>query len=137
MTGPEQHRVLETRTGEDTLERIQQVLDETWAAHEIPDIARMHVELAVSEIASNIIEHSADGKPVRLRMEVALLPDAVRITFTDDGHAAPVDLSTVAMPDDTAERGRGLAIAHRVLDEISYRRDADGNHWTLVRRLST
>ena len=79
---------------------------------------------------------SGDGKSVHLMMDVELLPDAVRITFTDDGRPAPVDLTRVAMPDEMSERGRGLAIAYRVLDELSYRRDHDGNHWTLVRRLA-
>jgi serine/threonine-protein kinase RsbW len=46
-----------------------------------------------------------------------------------------VDLSQTAMPDETSERGRGLAIASRVLDELSYHRDSDGNHWTLIRQL--
>ncbi|MEZ0339571.1 ATP-binding protein [Mycobacterium sp. pV006] len=137
MTGPEEHRVLETVTGEDTLERIQQVLDEVWAAHDISDTVRMHIELAASEIGANIIEHSADGKSVCLQMEVTVLPEEVRLTFTDDGHPAPVDLSSVSMPDENAERGRGLAIAHRILDELSYRRDRAGNHWTLVRRRDT
>jgi serine/threonine-protein kinase RsbW len=68
-------------------------------------------------------------------MEVALDADAVRTTFLDDGHPPPVDLSQVSMPDELSERGRGLAIAHRVLDELSYRRDGEGNHWTLVRSL--
>ena len=74
---------------------------------------------------------------MRLRMEVQLSPDAVRITVTDDGQSAPLDLSRVAMPDEMAERGRGLAIAIRVLDELSYHRDSDGNHWTLVHRLAS
>jgi serine/threonine-protein kinase RsbW len=47
-----------------------------------------------------------------------------------------VDLSQTAMPDETSERGRGLAIASRVLDELSYHRDSDGNHWTLIRQLA-
>ena len=135
MTGPDRHRVLETTTGPDTLQEIQRLLDEMWEANDVPEMARMYADLAVSEIGANIIEHSGDGTPVRLRMDVEVLTDVVRITFTDDGHPAPVDLTRVAMPDEMSERGRGLAIAYRVLDELSYRRDREGNHWTLVRRL--
>lgn len=101
-----------------------------------PETVRIHTDLAVSEIGANIIEHSGDGNPVRLRMKVELVPDVVRVTFTDNGHPAPVDLSMVSMPDEMSERGRGLAIAFRVLDETSYRRDGEGNHWTLVRRIA-
>ncbi|MGE0220272.1 ATP-binding protein [Mycolicibacterium sp.] len=134
MTNPEVPRVLETITGPDTLEAIQGVLDDVWASREVPELVRMHTELAVSEIAANIIEHSGDGQPVRLRMHVEVSADAVAITFTDNGRPAPVDMTQLSMPDDMAERGRGLAIAFRVLDELSYRRDRDGNHWTLIRR---
>lgn len=136
MTGVDSERILETTTGPDTLEAIQNVLDELWSTGDVPDLVRMHTELAVSEIGANIIEHSGDGIPVRLRMAAQLCPDVVRITFTDDGHPAPVDLSQLSMPDEMSERGRGLAIAFRVLDELSYRRDCEGNHWTLVHRLA-
>ena len=127
--------VLETTTGPDTLDAIQATLDRLWAAHEVDDVVRMHIDLAAGEIGANIIEHSSGGRPVRLRMEVELVDDVVRTTFFDDGHPSPVDLAGVSMPEEFSDRGRGLAIAHRVLDELSYRRERDGNHWTLVRSL--
>lgn len=125
----------ETVTGPNTLAEIQQVLDTLWADHDVPDRARMSMELAVSEIVANIIEHSGGGKPVRLRMRARVGSNAVEVIFTDDGHPAPVDLANLSMPPETAERGRGLAIAHRVLDLLSYRRDSEGNHWTLMLRI--
>ena len=134
MTKPDRSYVLETTTGPDTLDAIQRTLDEVWSEHELPELVRIHMDLAASEIGANIVEHSGDGQPVRLRMEVRLLPDVVEATFTDDGHPSPVDLTSIGMPDEMSERGRGLAIAHRVLDELSYRRDENGNHWILLRR---
>ena len=127
---------MQTVTGTDTLDEIQQTLDAALADEELPDYTKMCIELAVSEIATNIIEHSGDGQPVRLHMVIDVQSDTVAVKFTDDGHPAPVDLTQVNMPDDAAEGGRGLAIAHRVLDELSYTRDKDGNHWTLIRRRS-
>ena len=133
---PERHRVLDITTGPDTLEDIHRLLDDLCSAHDIPELVRLHTDLGAGEIGANIIEHAGGGGPVRLRMEVELLPDGIRITFTDDGLPARVDLSQTTMPDQTAERGRGLAIASRVLDELSYHRDSDGNHWTLIRQLA-
>lgn len=127
---------LEVLTGPDTLAEIQQILDLAWSEDDIPDHSRMCVELAVSEIATNIIAYSGDGRPVRLRMVVDVSPESVAVRFTDNGHPAPVDLDRISMPGDAAESGRGLALAHRVLDELSYTRGPDGNHWTLIRRLS-
>ncbi len=127
---------MEAVTGPDTLADIQQALDLALGDEEISEYTRMCIELAVSEIGTNIIEYSGDGEPVRLRMVVDVQPDTVAVLFTDDGHPAPVDLTQVSMPDDGAEGGRGLGIAFRVLDELSYSRDPDGNHWTLKRRRS-
>jgi serine/threonine-protein kinase RsbW len=135
MTADSAH-VLETTTGPDTLDAIQRTLDEVWQDHDVPEMVRMHMDLAAGEIGANIVEHSGGGEPVRLRMEVCLLPDVVRTTFTDDGKPARITLGGGGMPSELAERGRGLAIAHRVLDELSYRRDDEGNHWTLVRKRS-
>ena len=123
-------------TGPDTLIEIQQTLDLALGDEEVSEYTTMCIELAVSEIGTNIIEYSGDGEPVQLHMEVDVQPDAVTVKFTDDGHPAPIDLAQVRMPDEAAEGGRGLAIAFRVLDELSYTRDRDGNHWTLTRRRS-
>lgn len=125
---------METMTGPETLEKIQHTLDLAWSDEDVSELTRMYVELAVSEVGANIIEHSGDGDPVRLRMVVTVAPDRVSVDFTDDGNPTPVDPNASTMPDAMSERGRGLAIAHRVLDELSYRRDRRGNHWTLVRR---
>lgn len=92
--------------------------------------------VAVSEIGTNIIEHSAEGQPVRMRMELRLKPDEVEINFSDDGNPAVVDLNAVALPSYLADRGRGLAIAKKVLDELSYRRAHGRNQWRLVYRRS-
>ena len=51
--------------------------------------------------------------------------------FTDNGGPLHVDLNAVSLPDDMAERGRGLPLAKAVLDRLIYERDAL-NHWTLV-----
>lgn len=127
---------MEAITGPDTLADIQRTLDQAWSEHEVPEHTRICIELAVSEIGTNIIAYSGDGQPVRLRMTVGVTPENVAVNFTDDGHPAPIDLAQITMPGESAESGRGLALAHRVLDKLSYWRDEDGNHWTLTRRRS-
>jgi serine/threonine-protein kinase RsbW len=126
---------MEARTGPETLAEIQRTLDLAWAEGEVPEYTKMCIELAASEIGTNIIAYSGDGKPVQLRMVVHVEPDSVTVRFTDDGHPAPLDLTHISMPEEAAESGRGLALAHRVLDELTYWRDSQGNHWTLILRL--
>jgi serine/threonine-protein kinase RsbW len=48
--------------------------------------------------------------------------------FTDDGTPVVIDLTSVAMPDPMAERGRGLAMAQALIDQLAYRCDESGNH---------
>ena len=126
--------VLETVTGAATLDDIGAMLEQLWFSHDhVPDSVRTDIEIAVGEISANICEHAARVGPVRLRMEVRVLPDKVSVSFLDDGPPAEVDVSAPAMPDHTAESGRGLALAHAVLERLHYRRSSV-NHWTLVSR---
>ena len=89
--------------------------------------------IATAEIGANIVEYATASRPVSLTMDVAVYPDRMRVEFTDDGDPVPVpvDLGPLEMPDPMAERGRGLALAQAVLEELNYRR-THLNHWTLV-----
>ncbi len=69
-----------------------------------------------------------------MSMDVRLAPQRIEIVFTDDGSPAAVDLHSVSLPGGLADRGRGLAIAKAVLDELSYRRDNGRNTWVLAHR---
>lgn len=131
MTPPEA-RQLETRAGPDALAEFEGVLAETWTVHpHVPDPVRVQMGIATGEIGANIIEHAAAGQPVRIIMEIAVLPNQVWVKFTDEGMPMLIDLSAVSLPDDMAERGRGLALAQAVLEQLTYERNAE-NHWTLV-----
>ena len=89
----------------------------------------MHMGIAAGEIGANIVEHAARLRPVRLWMDVHVLPSQVH---GDDRRrrSGAYRLDAVSMPDDTAERGRGLAVALAVLGRLIYRR-SDRNHWIL------
>jgi serine/threonine-protein kinase RsbW len=128
-------QVLDTVTGPATLDEIATTLQRSWTAHShVPDSVRTQVMIAVAEIAANIVEHASRVGPVRVRMEVHVSSEQVRVAFLDNG--PPVELDPNAspeMPHHMAERGRGLAMAHAVLDRLWYRRNVF-NHWILVSR---
>ena len=92
------------------------------------------VELAASEIASNVIRHAYRATTGRIRGTLHLLPDRLQLDLYDDG--ASFDPHTLAPPalGEIQEGGYGLFIAQKVVDELSYTaRTAQGNHWKLVK----
>lgn len=117
----------------DPLAVVNSQLEALWSIHpHIPDDVRMQMQIATAEVGANIVEHTGSGHPLRIRMSAAEVGDQVQVTFTDNGPPADVDLAQVTMPDDMAERGRGLAMAQALLDQLAYRCDETGNHWTLI-----
>lgn len=122
-----------------SFEAIEHDLECAWDRYpEVPESVRMQLAIAVAEVVGNIIEHGGgQHRPVRIEMALTV-SDAgqVQICVTDDGDELPaeVNLSAVSMPDPTAESGRGLALAHAVLEQLSYHRDNAINYWTLLSR---
>jgi serine/threonine-protein kinase RsbW len=86
-------RALETVTGPDTLAEMQHTLDEAWAAEDVPEYTRMCMDLAVSEIGSNIIEHSGCGQPVSVRMVVTVGPETISVVLNDAGLPVAVNIN--------------------------------------------
>ena len=126
--------VLDTIASPATLGEIDKVLSRVWAAcSHVPERIRLQMGIAVAEIGANIIEHAGMSRSLRMRMEVHVLHNEVRVNFIDDGFPAKVDLGALRGVDEWAERGRGLAMAQAVLDRLCYRRNWV-NHWTLVSR---
>lgn len=123
----------------DALEQIDQTLAALWTAHpHVPEVIRIRVGIAVTEVAANIIEHATKGldRLVNVHVQAHVRDRDVMITFIDDGIPAATGYFThmhaFAMPDDFAESGRGLPLAQAALSELDYQRMDELNHWTLV-----
>jgi serine/threonine-protein kinase RsbW len=117
----------------EVLESVHDLLERAWSAH--PDVSaadRMSVETALVEVAANIVEHAGGAE---LGLEVEVHPDRVQAVFRDSGAAFGGDLDAAGLPDDElSERGRGLALARTLLDQVAYERAGGINQWSLVRR---
>ena len=113
------------------LDMLHDMLAELWGrAPDVDDQDRMMFELAVVEIAGNIVEHAAP-RPVRCAVDLAVHDDRLEATFHDTGDDAGVDVAAASLPDAMAETGRGLAMVRAAVDEVRHERVADGNRWTL------
>lgn len=120
------------------LDLVHSVLDQLWAAHgDVAPADRARFETAVIEILGNIVEHAYEldsGGPGDRRFDVTLTATATELVaaFGDDGVPMALDLSTVGLPDDLAESGRGLALAMAAVDDLSYTREGGRNLWRLT-----
>ena len=118
-----------------SLDRVHALLEAVWADHD--DVVvddRMRFEIGVTEIAGNIVEHSAAQATIEFSLTVEVHEDRLEASFCNPGHRVEVDFDNAAMPDEMAESGRGLAMVLAVVDELTYRHDGAGNHWTILRR---
>jgi len=92
------------------------------------------VELAVSEIITNTIEHAYGDFAGELRGQITLLPRQIQLDLYEDGE--PFDPSQVpsAGATELTERGRGLFIVRQLMDEVEYTPSTPrGNHWRLTK----
>jgi serine/threonine-protein kinase RsbW len=120
------------------LDLVHAVLEQLWAAHDDVSTAdRVRFETAVIEILGNIVEHayqldaSAAGSR-RFDVVLAATETELVASFGDDGVPMSIDLSAVAMPDELAESGRGLALALAAVDDLDYAREGGRNLWRLT-----
>ena len=123
---------------EGCLDRIHDLINQLWRVHQdVTDTDRIMFTTAVLEVANNIVTHSGARSGVSISLALTADPTLLSAEFRDDGSPAEVNLETVALPGDSAESGRGLALARMALDEFSYKRGKDLNQWRLTRRRST
>lgn len=120
----------------ESIDVVQAEFDSWWSELGEENITtRFSFELAVIEIATNIVTHTerVEGTAGR-RFHLVLSADETSVTavFTDNGQPADIDLSTVTMADEAEESGRGLALALAALESLDYDRLNGRNVWTLV-----
>jgi len=120
----------------ENLQRIRDFVSEAAHAGGLSDRACYNLQLAVDEIATNIISYGYAGAPLSAHITVRaeLLDSAVRITLEDKG--TPFDprskvtdgLNTIAEPlDERAIGGLGIVLALSGVDQFEYKRINDTN----------
>lgn len=120
----------------DNLKQIRDYVKEAAAAAGMDDRASYNLQLAVDEIATNIITHGYQESGIQgniiLRGEV--IPEGLRITLEDTGSAFDpttriVDESDLSRPlEERAMGGLGIYLALQGVDNFSYKRIENTNH---------
>ena len=119
------------------VDSVLDALDAAWAqATHVPEPDRTLFALAVSEVATNMVQHGDATTDVQLRIDIRISAEDLTATLVDTAPPASIDWHGIEMPDAESESGRGLALARTVLDEFSHTYDHRGNTWRLRRLLS-
>lgn len=97
---------------------------------------RYNVQLALHEIAVNIVNHAYEGIPngrIRLSLAFDRADARLMIELLDTG--AVFDPSAVQPPDleSLPENGLGLMLAESLLDRVEYARVGNTNRWRLLK----
>ena len=110
-------------------------------AHALPAAVRRSLNVVLDELLTNAIAYGLAGREAgEVTVDVALSPDRLTVTLTDDGK--PFDPFGRAVPDtalSVEERpigGLGIHLVRRLMDEVSYQRRADRNIVVLVKLLA-
>ena len=95
----------------------------------------MLFETALGEIGSNVLTHGRpEGAERPVEYALRFESGTLEASLSDSGQPVHEHLAR-EMPGHESERGRGLAIARSLLDELGYERDGDTNRWRLVKHL--
>ncbi|WP_426322479.1 ATP-binding protein [Microbacterium sp. E-13] len=115
------------------IDRVHDALDELFGRTAgVSDEDAMMFRLAVSEVATNVVDHALAREPIQVSVALDADAESLSAVFTDTADPALIDLGAVSMPGDDAESGRGLAIALATLDELVHETHS-GNVWRLRR----
>ncbi|MBD1920580.1 ATP-binding protein [Microcoleus sp. FACHB-831] len=103
----------------------------------IPLKVWLQCQLALAEGFTNAVRHAHKGlaSDVLIGIEVTLFPECLEIRIWDSG--PPFDLEgrikiLCETPDETAGSGRGIAILHKIADQLSYTRTNDQRNCLLI-----
>ena len=126
--------VVEVTAASEHLEAVHATLARFWTGLERPpdEQWRLLFEVAVSEIAANIVEHA---HPPVMIFRLTCRDRRVVAEFQDSGAGWNGRPGPAEVLDEIAERGRGLAMARTAVDEVAYRRVGTVNHWRLIKQL--
>ena len=96
------------------------------------------IELAISEICTNIIKHAYANTDGNIDGRITLFNNGMQLDFYDTGES--FDPNTIPTPKSDPyqldEGGYGLHIVRQIMDVVSYEHDANqGNHWCLLKLL--
>ena len=132
--GPDGVITLRTPSRYSYLRTIRQSVTELCVRCGLSEFKTAQLEMAVDESCSNVIEHSYGGEAVAneaadhpgLQVNLSSARDRIVVEIIDQGAGFDFDSQTLVAPDayldEARERGLGMYIIRRFVDEVAYER---------------
>ncbi|MFM7423984.1 MAG: ATP-binding protein [Elainella sp.] len=100
----------------------------------------LECQTALVEAYANVLEHAHRGMPAEtpILIKLAIYRQAIQIQVWDHGPALDLLGQLQCLPDQvavTAERGRGLLLLRRTMDDLTYFRSPDDCNCLMMTRL--
>lgn len=97
-----------------------------------------NLELAIQEVAVNIVKHAYAHSTGRIQMTLALevQPPQLTVLLADTGGSFDPALVPHPQLGELQEHGFGLFLVRQLMDEVEYSHSAKGNLWKLVKTIA-
>jgi serine/threonine-protein kinase RsbW len=104
---------------------------------EEPEINLYNLELAIQEIAVNIVKHAYAQSKGRIQMTMHLEEEPLRLTIFLHDTGKSFDPALVPPPrlGELQEHGFGLFLVRQLMDVVDYQSGPAGNMWRLVKNI--
>ena len=123
------------------LTKARDKLDQLGREYLIPERDLIALQVALDEIASNVIKYSwSDGDNHEFLIRISLDSDAVTLQITDDGppfdpRRAPAPTSRSKVDRVARPGGAGIHLIRNLVDGFDYRRVRGHNQTTLIKKI--
>lgn len=107
----------------ETVALIRGIVGDTLAKFGLTPECIEDIRLALSEACTNVVDHAGSDDEYEVRFEVD--DRQCQITVTNTGEAFDAESLSGALPDTWSARGRGVAIMHAVMQQVSFRSDPE------------
>lgn len=117
---------------------VHSLLEQLWIdAPYVDTLNRSGFETALIELVSNVFQHGDSDITPLCTITVTVYSDHIECSLLDAGTPRELHLTGRSLPDEYAQAGRGIILIQALVDELSYTREGERNHWRMVKKTAS
>ncbi len=95
-----------------------------------------HMNLVLTEALTNAICHANESDPSKeIKVSILISEKTLKIKVFDQGHGFDISNLTNLQVKETDEGGRGIQIIFKLMDQVKYLKNKEGNVLEMTKRL--